>query len=68
VRDVDVVQSGTADTATTRTLNITVHRNDLPGPTGTWYRMWMLVDDVYAGSEIEEGDNMVPTRYFVAKS
>jgi hypothetical protein len=66
--DVDVVPSGTVDTAATRTLNITVHRNDLPGPTGTWYRMWIHVDYDGAWAETDEGDNMVPTRYYVVKA
>lgn len=66
--DVHTSASGTVDTAVTRSLNITVTRGDLPGATGTWYRMWMLVDDTSAWSETEEGDNMVPTRYYVVKS
>lgn len=68
VTDVDTAGTGTVDTATKRTFIFSVTRADLPAATGTWYRLWMRVDDTGAFSETDEGDNMVPTRFYVVKS
>ncbi len=65
--DIDVTASGTADTAVTWPYTVSVHRNELPGPVGSWYRMWMLVDYNYSWNETDEGDNMIPTSFFVVK-
>lgn len=66
--DVQTSASGTVDTATTRTFTFNVTRADLPAATGTWYRLWMRVDDTSAWVETDEGDNVVPTRFYVVKS
>ena len=66
--DVHTSTSGLGYTATTRTFTVNVTRADLPAAAGTWYRLWMLVDDTKTWAETDEGDNMVPTRFYVVKS